>query len=92
MSLTDTNFQDVVASGRVVVLFGIKTSGIAKRMEQYVDKLKITSYLADANECREVCSLYGIKQMPTTAIFEEGKLVSCRIGYMTEKEFLQFCE
>lgn len=92
MSISDINFDKLVASGRVVVLFTSRTSGTAKRMSDYLSKLESTSYLADSAECRETCARLGINRIPSTAIFESGKLVSCSVGPLDEETFLQFCK
>lgn len=92
MSISDINFDKLVASGRTVVLFTARTSGTAKRMSEYLSKLESTSYLADSSECRNTCARLGITRIPSTAIFEEGKLVACTVGPLSEEAFLQFCK
>lgn len=92
MSVSDLNFDQLVSSGRTVVLFTARTSGTAKRMSGYLTKLEGTSYLADSAECRNTCARLGIRSIPTTAIFEDGKLVACNPGILNEADFLKFCK
>jgi thioredoxin-like negative regulator of GroEL len=94
MSISDSNFEQLISEGRTVVLFSARTSGTAKRMSGYLTKLKLEdkSYLADSAECRNTCARLGIRSIPTTAIFQDGKLVACNPGVLNEEDFLKFCK
>ncbi len=85
--ITDSNIQEVLASGKPVVIdFWAPWCGPCKMMlpivdelaEEFGDKLIVGKLNVDEND--ETCSTYGIMNIPTMLFFKNGELVNRHVG------------
>lgn len=94
--LTDANFQEGIASGKVVVDFYASWCGACKHFMPIFDataaehKGAIRFAKANADTAKASMGRYGIKAYPTVILFENGKEVKRFTGSKDKVVFEQF--
>ena len=87
LSITDSNFESIVAEGKPVVLdFWATWCGPCKQIapyveelaEEYKDRVNIGKCNVDDND--DVSVAFGIRNIPTVLFFKDGKLVDKQVG------------
>ena len=87
MNITDSNYAEVVASGKPIVLdFWATWCGpcrmvapiIESLAEEYADQVIIGKVDVDENE--ELASKYGIRSVPTVFFIKDGQVVDKIVG------------
>lgn len=84
------NFNELVGEGRVLVDFFATWCGPCKMLSLVIEKFDkkntIPIIKVDVDECEEVASKYKIFSVPTLIIFENGKEIKRKTGYMGLEE------
>ena len=83
--VTDSNFESL-AKTRSAFLFVSDKSGHSKLMQERLANVEGQKYIVDVADCLAVCAKYGIKSVPTLAVFEDNAPVVIRKGLLTEED------
>ncbi|MBO5718062.1 MAG: thioredoxin [Bacteroidales bacterium] len=87
LQMTDANFNELLNSGKPLVIdFWAEWCGpcrmvapiIEELAEEYGDRVLIGKMDVDKND--EVCSQFGIRNIPTILFFKNGQLVDKQVG------------
>ena len=92
-----TEFNNETAQGKVIVDFFATWCGPCKMLAPIVEKVAsehedITVLKIDVDEVPDVAAKYGIRSIPTLILFEDGKAVDMKLGYMPEESVLRFAK
>ncbi len=90
-------FNNDTAKGKVLVDFFATWCGPCKMLAPIVEKVAsehedITVLKIDVDEVPDVAAKYGIRSIPTLILFEDGKAVDMKLGYMPEESVLRFAK
>ena len=87
LELTDSNFQEILAEGKPVVMdFWAPWCGPCKMVGPIIDELateyegKVIIGKCDVDENGDVAAEYGIRNIPTVLFFKNGELVDKQVG------------
>lgn len=95
IEITDSNYKDLLAEGKpVVVDFWAEWCGpcrmiapIIKEMaEEYGDKAIIGKCDVDSNT--EIAAEFGIRNIPTVLFFKDGKVADKQVGAVPKKNLV----
>lgn len=82
MNVTEGNFQDLIDHKLAVIKIGSKTCGPCKLMGRVMDDLEkdyatdeIVFGSMDVEECEELASKLGIRNIPTTIFYSKGEVM-----------------
>lgn len=87
LEITDASFQEVLKSGKPVVIdFWAEWCGpcrmvgpiVEELANDYADKVVIGKVDVDSND--EITSKYGIRNIPTILFFKDGEIVDKQVG------------
>lgn len=94
LAVTDENFQTEVLESNVPVLVDFwaewcapcvaLTPVIEQLADEYAGKAKVVKLNID--EARETSMKFGIRSIPTVAIFKDGQVVDMRVGLTTHDD------
>ena len=88
--INSNNFDEEIARGRVLVDFYADWCGPCKMMSPILDEfskisdIEVKKINVDSNEL--IAKRYGIMSIPTLILFEDGREVKKKIGYLTLEE------
>ena len=87
LEITDSNFQEILAEGKPVVMdFWAPWCGPCKMVGPNIDELateyegKVIIGKCDVDENGDVAAEYGIRNIPTVLFFKNGELVDKQVG------------
>ena len=90
-------FNNETAKGKVLVDFFATWCGPCKMLSPILEKVAaehedLTVLKVDVDEVSDVAAQYGIRSIPTLILFEDGKAVDMKLGYMPEESVLRFAK
>ena len=87
LEITDSNFQEILAEGKPVVMdFWAPWCGPCKMVGPIIDEWateyegKVIIGKCDVDENGDVAAEYGIRNIPTVLFFKNGELVDKQVG------------
>jgi len=97
VNVTDETFEEEVLNSQAPVLVSFWASwcpackmmqAVVERLhEQYKDKVKVLKHNIDLNP--KYSEQYGVYNVPTWILFENGEVVNRRFGAMTRKQLIK---
>ena len=90
-------FNNETAKGKVLVDFFATWCGPCKMLSPILEKVAsehedLTVLKVDVDEVGDVAAKYGIRSIPTLILFEDGKAVDMKLGFMPEESVLRFAK
>lgn len=93
--LNDSNFQEKIASGVVLVDFFATWCGPCKMLAPVIEEIAdeadgaFSVYKIDIDEAEDAVMEYGIMSVPTLMIFKDGEEVERMVGALPKATILQ---
>lgn len=94
LEVTDTNFEELVNSGKPMVLdFWAEWCGPCRMVGPIIDELateyegKVTIGKMDVDSDNDVVAQFGIRNIPTVLFFKDGKMVDKQVGAAQKSAF-----
>ena len=95
--VNNTNFNDVVMNGKVLVDFFATWCGPCKMLTPILEEVasdrndtKIVK--VDVDECEGIARQFGIMSIPTLIKFENGKIIDKKVGFISKEEITAWLE
>ena len=90
-------FNNETAKGKVLVDFFATWCGPCKMLAPVLEKAaseheELNVLKIDVDEVPDVAAKYGIRSIPTLILFEDGKAVDMKLGFMPEESVLRFAK
>lgn len=99
LEITDSNFQELLDSGKPMVLdFWAEWCGPCRMVAPIIDELateyegRVIIGKMDVDENNEVVGEFGIRNIPTVLFFKEGKMVDKIVGATSKDKFVEKVE
>ena len=95
LEVTDANFEELVNSGKPMVLdFWAEWCGPCRMVSPIIDELateyegRVTIGKMDVDNNNDVVAQFGIRNIPTVLFFKDGKLVDKQVGAAQKSAFV----
>lgn len=95
LEVTDANFEELVNSGKPMVLdFWAEWCGPCRMVSPIIDELateyegKVVIGKMDVDSNNDVVGQFGIRNIPTVLFFKDGKLVDKQVGAAQKSAFV----
>ena len=95
LQITDANFEELVNSGKPMVLdFWAEWCGPCRMVGPIIDELateyegRVTIGKMDVDNNNDVVAQFGIRNIPTVLFFKDGKLVDKQVGAAQKSAFV----
>ena len=95
LEVTDANFEELVNSGKPMVLdFWAEWCGPCRMVSPIIDELateyegRVTIGKMDVDNNNDVVAQFGIRNIPTVLFFKNGKLVDKQVGASQKPAFV----
>lgn len=95
LEITDANFEELVNSGKPMVLdFWAEWCGPCRMVSPIIDELateyesRVTIGKMDVDSNNDVVGQFGIRNIPTVLFFKDGKLVDKQVGAAQKSAFV----
>jgi thioredoxin 1 len=92
--ITDSNFKEIIESGKPVVIdFWATWCGPCRMVSPIIDELaeeygdKVAVCKCDVDDNSDVTSEFGIRNIPTVIFFKDGKQVDKQVGAVSKSVF-----
>lgn len=95
LEITASNYQELIASGKPVVIdFWATWCGPCRMVAPIIEELakeyegRVAIGKCDVDEQGDVSAEFGIRNIPTVLFFKEGKLVDKQVGSAPKSAFV----
>lgn len=95
LEVTDANFEELVNSGKPMVLdFWAEWCGPCRMVSPIIDELaseyegRVTIGKMDVDNNNDVVAQFGIRNIPTVLFFKDGKMVDKQVGAAQKAAFV----
>ena len=99
LQITDANFEELVNSGKTMVLdFWAEWCGPCRMVSPIIDELateyegRVTIGKMNVDENDDVVGQFGIRNIPTVLFFKDGKMVDKVVGATAKDKFVEKIE
>lgn len=99
LAITDSNFEELLASGKpMVVDFWATWCGPCRMIAPIIEEIahdfegKIKVGKVNVDEQEELAIRYGISSIPTLLLFKNGEVAKKTLGYMPKEAVIKFIE
>ena len=96
LQVTDANFEELVNSGKPMVLdFWAEWCGPCRMVAPIIDELateyegRVTIGKMDVDENNDVVAQFGVRNIPTVLFFKDGKKTAIRLAGSQSKETIE---
>lgn len=92
---TDTEFDEVINNGLVLVDFFATWCGPCKMLSPLLEEIarenpSLTILKIDVDEVGLLAARYGIQAIPTLLLFKNGQHIETRMGYQNKNQLQAF--
>ena len=95
LQVTDANFEELVNSGKPMVLdFWAEWCGPCRMVAPIIDELateyegRVTIGKMDVDENNDVVAQFGVRNIPTVLFFKDGQVVDKQVGAAPKATFV----
>ena len=95
LQITDANFEELVNSGKPMVLdFWAEWCGPCRMVAPIIDELateyegRVTIGKMDVDENNDVVAQFGVRNIPTVLFFKDGQVVDKQVGAAPKATFV----
>lgn len=95
IEITEQNFDEVMNSGKPVVLdFGATWCGPCRSIAPYLEKMsenyadQVIVAKVDVDECGDVAAKFGIRNVPTVIYLKDGEVKERIVGAVAESKLV----
>lgn len=98
IEIKDTaQFEELTSSGKVIVDFNATWCGPCKMLAPVLEKLSnenpdVKFLGVDCDVNGQLAAKYNIMSIPALILFEDGKPVDMRVGFMPEESVIRFAK
>ncbi len=100
MEISTTEFYDKINSSStlVVAIFGAEWSGTADMLRNVLDEVvrnfgtNVDLIWTDIEDCQDLADEWGIREVPTTLMFQDGEVVHHFTGLLSRNKVRQKIE
>lgn len=90
-------FLEATKGKKVLVDFFAVWCGPCNALSPILEKIaseheELDIVKVDVDKAPEIASKYGIQSIPTLILFEDGKAIDMRVGYLPEESVLRFAK